>query len=1137
MSISAPPDTQPSPPPVPRPTAPPRSRFRRLLTAMLILAAVLGVMVLFAPAIVARTFLKESVVGMAGGSIDGKLEVETLGLGWFAPVVMRDVKLTGPQGELIATVPLIRTDKTLYSLARAGGDYGTITVEKPKLNIVIDGESSNLERALDKILNAPENSSPTRAGMHLDIVDGEATLSHAQMPEKAKFENLTATVVIPPSKSESITATGKFDAGQGGASFDVNMGESMRATVRANQLPLESFAAVVKRFGRGAEAKGRLNADIGASREAGILALSGHASIDGLDAVGPWSEGQHLMVNRLAADAKEVRLGNGKLTLTNATLDGDVGRVRATAEISTVEPINELFSTPGLNVDLNLDVAKLANAAPKLLRLKPGTSLTEGHLKASVESHQQAGKVVWSGNMETTALRGVRDGKPIGWDKPMLFAGVGHLRDADGFPVFEKLTWEADFIGLVAAGSVEQFAIDARVDLDRLGVRLAEFIDLGGSSLGGQGALAVECKPGPDGTFRLGATMEATDFRYTDINNHQVREPKLTATLAATGKYAPKNPLRVDAARATVSAGQDQLVAELVSAIPDLKVAKTGSANVTLDGELARWHARIVEFVPSLADYKVAGQGPFRANLALTPDAYALTGGAAEWNNFRFDGAGVHLDEPKVTLKTNVTYPRAGGSVAVSDFYLNSDTAVISTPRADVVFSPFSARTTADVTAKLNRVQQALQLKSAPMNGTAIGKVKIEPQQGPLVFDADFKVTDFIYGDPAKPTWREPWVTAKAVGFYNGAKSELDLRTMELARDGLALKGDAHLEDIKGAMVLDSKGTLIYDLARLEPQLKALVGPTASARGEGSRPFTIQGPLNDLDKLVAQAGLSWEQLRAYGFVIEKSELTATARGGDLRTTPIVADFGGGRVRLEPTIDLTSPGTIMTLRPGPMIEKTKLTPEACASAIGYALPAFANAAQAAGEISFDLEDNRIPLSKPDASTIKGMLTVHNADVSAGPMVEKILGVLGVERTSLKLSGEQKVPVEFKEGRVYHKNFGITVGKSEIISSGSVGVDQTVDLTLDMPVPPKLINQALAKNPRIKEALDGKRIKVPVRGTLAQPVVDERGAAAAVDGLLRGVARDVIRDGTDDLKEKARDKLRGELDKLLPFGKRK
>ena len=42
---------------------------------------------------------------------------------------------------------------------------------------------------------------------------------------------------------------------------------------------------------------------------------------------------------------------------------------------------------------------------------------------------------------------------------------------------------------------------------------------------------------------------------------------------------------------------------------------------------------------------------------------------------------------------------------------------------------------------------------------------------------------------------------------------------------------------------LDLNGTVAYDLAKLEPQLREILGRSAQAVGKDSRPFTLTGSL------------------------------------------------------------------------------------------------------------------------------------------------------------------------------------------------------------------------------------------------------------------------------------------------------
>src|SRR5262249_46295492 len=147
--------------------------------------------------------------------------------------------------------------------------------------------------------------------------------------------------------------------------------------------------------------------------------------------------------------------------------------------------------------------------------------------------------------------------------------------------------------------------------------------------------------------------------------------------------------------------------------------------------------------------------------------------------------------------------------------------------------------------------------------------------------------------------------------------------------------------------------------------------------GKDTKPFQLQGSLNEkgtklaltidgkpagettLAALQGNAAVGWQKVQAYGFDVGAAEMKATIGQGVVNLTPIDASFGGGKVRVQPTLFLNEQYDV-TLAKGKVIDKAKLTPAALADALGYALPAIANAAQASGVISFDLDECRVPM---------------------------------------------------------------------------------------------------------------------------------------------------------------------------------
>ena len=271
--------------------------------------------------------------------------------------------------------------------------------------------------------------------------------------------------------------------------------------------------------------------------------------------------------------------------------------------------------------------------------------------------------------------------------------------------------------------------------------------------------------------------------------------------------------------------------------------------------------------------------------------------------------------------------------------------------------------------------------------------------------------------------------------------------------------------------------------------------------------------------LSGEAAIGWDTIKAYGFDVGAGDLKAKMTRGVLVASPITATFCGGKVTLAPTVKLdTAPGEV-TLAKGKLVDHAKLTPQATAGAVGYALPAIANAGQAEGEISATIDDNRIPLGDFTQTNLKGTLVIHKATVGASPVVAEVAKLLGAGATTMTLANEETVPVQVANGRVHHQNFAVNIAGTTIHTSGSVGFDNTLDLVVDVPIPKDL--PALKNNPLLVKAVAGKVVKVPVKGTLSKPTVDPKAFEQAVAALARDGAKDVGKEAVEK-----------ELNKLFP-----
>jgi hypothetical protein len=1060
---------------------------------------------------------------------------------------LHGVTVADSAGQTLLQAERVTSSRTLLALALSRSNLGTFTIERPVLEVMCEAETTNVERAFAKYL-ADDGTPPKaqRTGLSLKGEQGRIVLKEAG--DEKTLDPFSLALTIPESRSEPITLSLSISNTETGSlTTDCSLADESSLTITTDRFAAESLGPLIRRFSAGTAVAGRVSGKVAVQWGGDRTAVDGRAEVAGLDLAGPWLGADLIRLQKAELPCK-LELVAGELRVESANLNCDVGTVSVAGTIQPDEPAEKLLARPGLKFDADVDLAKLAAVLPRLLRVREGTELREGRVSLHLASRPGPDGTTWDATTRTTSLKGIRDGRTIGWDTPLDLEVAGRLR-ADGLPVFDKFLCRSDFVAINARGSPEQFVAAANVDLDRLTAQLGEFVDLGGLRLEGTAALTLRSLSRPDGGFTADGSARLTRFTVADSAGRGLREPDLQAEARATGKRDPSGSIRLDTGESVLTAGADRLTLSLTEPVTDARTARTGKLSVNLIGDLGRWRTRI-GWLGIPPDWQFGGNASVAGVVSLTPDGATAERVKAEVTNARFRGAGVNLDERTLTAEAGLFFDYKAGSVAFIDPRLSCESLGLSAKRLDLkpaIGGGYGLVGTAVVAANVNRVQRAVGLQSDPagadaLGGLANGTVVLDTAVTPMTFSADLIIDKFAIGPSTKPVWTEPRVKLNTVGDYDMTADSLRFKSLKLERDGLAADTHGSLANVTTSPQIDIGGMLAYDLARLEPQLKSFLGKDAKVVGKDSRPFKLSGRLDDggktltaavgqtrspFDGLIGSAAVAWQSVRAYGFEVGAAELKAALDRGIVKANPVEATFGGGKVRLEPTVYLNSKDYDLTLASGRIVERARLTPAACADALGFALPAFANAAQADGTISLDLEQNRIPLTDPDRALVRGKLTVHTATVSPGPLVTELATLLGAKQTTLTLASEQVVPVRLENGRVHHENFAIRIGQSDIRSSGSVGLDGGLALVLELPVPPRMLERLLPRNPILRDSLAKQRIRVPVGGTLQRPRLDAKALDDGVAAVVRGSAKDAV----GELFKKSQDRL---LDELMKRG---
>jgi hypothetical protein len=183
-----------------------------------------------------------------------------------------------------------------------------------------------------------------------------------------------------------------------------------------------------------------------------------------------------------------------------------------------------------------------------------------------------------------------------------------------------------------------------------------------------------------------------------------------------------------------------------------------------------------------------------------------------------------------------------------------------------------------------------------------------------------------------------------------------------------------------------------------------------------------------------------------------------------------------------------------VEPGKLIDRAELTRAVATQWLQFIAPVISGSTEIDGSFSVNLEEWRVPLEHPDQAAGGGHVVIHSLVVEAGPMVSYIASLVGVP-PELFLGRDTGVDFAIENRRVFHRDLGFKLGGMPVHTSGSVGLDRTLDLLAEITLP----KFADATGP-LRHAISGKTIHVPIHGTLQKPEVDGKALASSGMGIL-------------------------------------
>lgn len=1164
-----------------KPTAPKPTKAKRLPLFFGGFVLIAGAAVWFAPAIAANSGLRDWAIESAV-PVKGRLTAGGASLGWFSPVVLRDVELFNHDGKQVAHIASITSEKTLLSLALDSQNLGRILVDHPQVQLELRDGGSNLEDTLEPLL---KNKKPHAPPISVDclVTGGEVRLVDTLTQRQHDIAGLSAHVALPGVTNAFfvLETAGQLTGQSAGASFQVSLVAQAtnashetfvpeKVTCQVTSLPLDVLQPLVRRFVADARLAGQLTSNITCTRSGDAVP---NMLVDGT------IEARELAFAAAALGTDEVRLAQVRipcqlvqqgdvLQINQLGLTCELGQISAQGRVKlgslTGEQRNSaLLHSPG-QVQGQLDLAQLARLLPHTLRLREGTVITGGQVQLQLTSQNTDAGQRWTGQLRTSNLTANNAGQQLEWRDPVVVDLAAH-ENAGAFQL-EQLKCASSFLEVLASGTADNLQGQAQFDLDRLVAELQQFVDFGDLRLAGRGNARWDWRRSGPQTFAATGDLQTTNFQLIAAGHRPWQEPSVAARFDAAGTLEGSSVSRWEQAALQVDIGDERLTAQLAQPVATGTAARYPLA-VTWQGNVGAWLPRLEPWT-KLGDLQLAGRGALQAMLVYADDITEVSQSRLTVEQFQARANGCAIDEPRVELSAAGRWTPAARRADIPSATLSAGQLAMNVTGASwtsPVTGPATTTGTANFQADLAQLERWLKGGYLPptlsLAGQATGQLAMT-QTGDLnavklttTID-QFEVADRSTLQPppqqaieqnaafmrqpqrnaAPSVWREPRVTIAAQGSYQAGQDLLSIDLAELGAQAVRAKVTGKVSAASTVCNLDVQGQLDYDWQQLAPLYSPYLGSGVVFTGRDSRTFVLRGPwtynsaapLASLARLTGEGSVGWNSIDAYGVQAGQGQLAATLGDGLLKVEPLELQVNGGKVLFAPTMQLTSTPAEILLPKGQVVQQVRVTPELCARALKYVAPILAEATVAEGNFSIQLDGARIPLADTaNKSDVAGQMLVHSVQVKPGPLADQFI-LLG--RQIAAIVARKQPPTETRDEKLLslaNQTVDFRLAKGRVyhqgleFMAGEVPVRTSGSVGLDETlslVAEVRILDQWVSQEPILSGFKGQSLQIPIEGTLTQPRVDRRAMDQLTGQLLQNAARGAVINQLDKQLEK-------------------
>ncbi len=1114
-----------------------KRKKRRWLRWLIIILVILFVLLIAAPSLMSTGLGRNLVVSIANDSLRGRVEIESLSLGWFGPISVTGVKLFDQQGRAVLDVPSLSCEMGLWGVIFSPGRFESLTIDKPRVDIYLEQDG---RMSLTEALPEPSKEKPQAGPSEFDIM-GKISLSDATVrvvkptgPELTIHNIETDLTVDWPKNISGTTSLGINNGGQVEIVTLVTDQTTLELSI-ATKAPID-IKPICEFLELATLPEGMLSIKTTGSLSENSQTVIGVIDITDFRSSAAEEPALPKMTLNLATEMNatpEKMIGKITLNSQPANLTGQLAcdDIKALTKITQDQWLDAILHgqplplpIATLDVKGQADIAAVTKSFPQLAGLSRQTTVKTGRAVISIAAKTKPAPNVVA-NLKVVELTGQRINSADSQVRPFEFQPIGFALQADihdkvGLNI-EALKLQTQAGGLVGGGTASKFAMNMRFDLARLRDMVNQLAESEVKNLAGMIDAKFQVSETSKGEYGLAMVLEGKDI-LLPAGEKTARFDTFNATLPAAVSVQKTTVTKATLKNATVTinghapvslAGSYEESADKRSFAVLLKQLELGDLDAVLQ----------TLGIETLKDYRGSVDVSAQARMDTQAETTSLNADANIENLRVSDQPVNNQDAPLSFHAKNLVYNAATQDVSLknltatqgSDLNVKIDDLVYRTGQVPQANGQVALMTDlAYIRRLIAPMLEPDQMKD--LAGQLAYKCTLDMAGDNLDMKGRGNISGFVI-EKSQADWGD---IAFMHSLQLDTKADLlkigDLQLSSRALN-LQLTPPNTIADLRGEKILAIQGrfngswpSLIQLAENFIPALKKdlaldLQGELAANTGMNSCEFTLTGPVNNpklnptFKSVRSQTAFGWTSGKLLGLEIGGAKFVPDMKDGRLTFGKPSIPASGGTINLDGAIDFMPGGMVFNL-PGrvAIIDNVMINPEVGELLLSRFNPLFAKAVQLEGEMTLMVEDMYVPFGDEFKThgRGRGKLDLSKLKISPGKGgLSKIFEMAGKRTTSDSAYPVRTTGVDFeiKQGRINYENFTLILGNNfDLIFSGWVGFDDTMELIASVPIRAGVLSAFNVAGPvadyaRVMEK-SGVRIKIPISGTRKMPSLD-------------------------------------------------